>query len=311
MQAEEVQGGERLDAQNPRTREAAAGQPGSPTHASHRSGAPGAAANHARHHCSDRSYSAGGRERHRPPQASSSPLLPSTLSPASFGGTVPQHRNAAINSAIMSAPGPLEVASTIQTASIQRDPSPHHDVNPSTAASTREPVHVHPASSDIDDDEIPLSVLHPAPRRPQHHLPPLPDLRFEQSYLKSIEKCNSSWGVAYITLRDQVLLPLLQGTLWTLVLSGWRYWNRASQLSGQSVGARVRRWWWGVNNWKLPSLDRHDVAEKVKDVSIQFMRVCVLVDCLCSRRCNRANQKARCDSTIQPSLPMPGPTRGR
>ncbi|KAH7044613.1 hypothetical protein B0J12DRAFT_577741 [Macrophomina phaseolina] len=177
----------------------------------------------------------------------------------------------------MSAPGPLEVASTIQTASIQHDPSPHHDLNPSTAASTREPVHVHhhaaaaaSSSSDIDDDEIPLSVLHPAPRRPPHHLPPLPDLRFEQSYLKSIEKCGSGWGVAYVTLRDQVLLPLLQGTLWTLVLSGWRHWNRASQLSGQSVGARLRRWWWRVNYWKLPS--RPELAEQVKDVSFRFMR---------------------------------------
>ncbi|KAL1634426.1 hypothetical protein SLS58_010714 [Diplodia intermedia] len=176
----------------------------------------------------------------------------------------------------MAAPGPLEVASTIQTASIQRDPSPHHDINPSTAASTREPVHVHPApSSDVDDDEIPLSALHPAPR-PRgrhgghgHHLPPLPDLRFEQSYLKSIERCESSWGVAYVTLRDQLLLPLLQGTLWTLLLSGWRHWNRASQLSGASVGARVRRWWWRVNDWKMPRMMHvgtpEQVAEHVKD----------------------------------------------
>ncbi|GME28664.1 hypothetical protein GTA08_BOTSDO08093 [Neofusicoccum parvum] len=168
----------------------------------------------------------------------------------------------------MAAPGPLEFASTIQTASIQRAPSPHHDLNPSTAASTREPVHIHRhPSSDIDDDddddEIPLSALHPAPRRPPHHLPPLPDLRFEQSYLKSIAGCGSGWGVAYVTVRDQVVLPLLQGTLWTLVLSGWRHWNRASRLSGRGVGARVRRWWWGVNNWKLPAAAV--VADDVKD----------------------------------------------
>lgn len=172
----------------------------------------------------------------------------------------------------MTAPGPLEFASTIQTASLQRDPSPHHDLNPSTAADTRKPIR-RPSSSDIDsDDEIPLSALDPAPRhRGGHHLPPLPDLRFEQSYLKSISACSSNWSVAYVTLRDQLLLPLLQGTLWTLVLSGWRHWNRASQLGGRSVGARVRRWWWSVNNWKLP--DRHEVAREVKDVSVRFMRV--------------------------------------
>ncbi|KAK8203479.1 hypothetical protein BKA81DRAFT_362053 [Phyllosticta paracitricarpa] len=166
--------------------------------------------------------------------------------------------------ATMSAPGPFEVASTIQSASIQRNPDPRHDLNPSTTASTREPVHIHsPASSDVDEDEIPLSVLHRAPRH--HHLPPLPDLRFEQSYLKSIDKCETKWGVAYITFRDQVVFPLLQGTLWCLILDGWRFWNRNSQLSGQSVGARLRRWWWNVNNWKIPTLKKDKLAEDVKE----------------------------------------------
>ncbi|KAF2084067.1 DUF1770-domain-containing protein [Saccharata proteae CBS 121410] len=169
----------------------------------------------------------------------------------------------------MAAPAPLEIASTIQTASIQRDPSPSHDINPTTSASVREPVHItSPTSSSIDEDEIPASVLRPAPRH--HKLPPLPDLRFEQSYLKSIQNCNSYWSVAYITARDQVLLPLLQGTVWTLVLSGWRFWNRESQLSGKSVGARLRRWWWDVNNWKMPSAAKLD--KDVKAVSRSFLK---------------------------------------
>jgi hypothetical protein len=54
-----------------------------------------------------------------------------------------------------------------------------------------------------------------------------------------------------LTLGPQVLLPLVQGTLWTLALHGWKYWNRTTQLSGSTVGARVRRWWWGVNNWPI------------------------------------------------------------
>jgi hypothetical protein len=56
--------------------------------------------------------------------------------------------------------------------------------------------------SDVDEDEIPISVLNPVPRK--QTMPPLPDLRFEQSYLKSIEKAESWKGVAWITLRDQV-----------------------------------------------------------------------------------------------------------
>ena len=56
--------------------------------------------------------------------------------------------------------------------------------------------------SEIDEDEVPLNVLRPLPRR--NTMPPLPDMRFEQSYLKSIEKATGWEGVAYITLRDQV-----------------------------------------------------------------------------------------------------------
>ena len=41
----------------------------------------------------------------------------------------------------MAAPSiPLEIASTLQTASINRHPDPRHDLNPSTAASAKQPV---------------------------------------------------------------------------------------------------------------------------------------------------------------------------
>jgi Autophagy receptor ATG43 len=97
---------------------------------------------------------------------------------------------------------PFEIASTIQTASINRHPDPRHDLNPSTAASKREPVTISSDDiSDVGEDEIPLSVLRPLPRR--HTLPPLPDLRFEQSYLRSIEKADTWAKVAWITFRDQ------------------------------------------------------------------------------------------------------------
>ncbi|KAA6411827.1 MAG: hypothetical protein FRX48_03977 [Lasallia pustulata] len=52
-------------------------------------------------------------------------------------------------------------------------------------------------------------------------------------------------GVGWVTVRDQVVMPLVQGTLWTLALSGWRYWNREAQVGGATVGGRIRRWWGG------------------------------------------------------------------
>lgn len=91
-----------------------------------------------------------------------------------------------------------------------------------------------------------------ASSRPHQQLPPLPDLRFEQSYLRSLAAADTWWKVGLVTVRDQVLMPFVQGLLYNLAVCGWQYWNRASKLSGQSVGARVRRWWWGVNNWTIP-----------------------------------------------------------
>lgn len=99
---------------------------------------------------------------------------------------------------------PVEIASAIQSASINRHPSPRRDFNPSTAASQKQPVTIacSPAESNVAEDEIPLSILRPMPRRAT--MPPLPDLRFEQSYLKSIEGAKSWKGVLWITFRDQV-----------------------------------------------------------------------------------------------------------
>lgn len=108
----------------------------------------------------------------------------------------------------------LQIAETLQTAHINSNPSPAHDINPSTAASRKEPVVLDskgPAdyydddSIDEDDDEISVGVLHPKPR-PRHQHLPLPDLRFEQSYLRSIAKADTWWKVSWITARDQVRL---------------------------------------------------------------------------------------------------------
>ncbi|KFY21564.1 hypothetical protein V493_07301 [Pseudogymnoascus sp. VKM F-4281 (FW-2241)] len=181
----------------------------------------------------------------------------------------------------MSSSIPLEIGETLQSLSINRNPSPTHDINPSTAASEKVPVTVDEttldaesyssslAGSDIDDDEeYSYSIVRPARRR--QSLPPLPDLRFEQSYLASIAGAETYQMVAYITIRDQVILPLLQGTLWTLALQGWRHWNRGTKLSGKNAGARIRRWWWRVNNWPLDQSASSIIRSASKDKKLAF-----------------------------------------
>lgn len=64
-------------------------------------------------------------------------------------------------------------------------------------------------------------------------------------------------------------MPLIQGMAWTLIVSGWRYFNRSTKFSGQSIGAKIRRWWWETNGWKVPqgsgTLRDRGMAEKVED----------------------------------------------
>ncbi len=90
----------------------------------------------------------------------------------------------------------IQIAETIQTASIKQNPSVAHDLNPSTAASRKEPLTYVPPSSS-DDDGV-------RPARRKNNLPPLPDLRFEQSYLASISRAETRGAVLWITARDQV-----------------------------------------------------------------------------------------------------------
>lgn len=99
----------------------------------------------------------------------------------------------------------LQIPEVIQSSTIRRNPSPRHDLNPATAASEKQPVTTGPAS---DAGSIPSDIVDPSrvirPVRRRQTLPPMPDLRFEQSYLASIKDADT-WGrVAWITVRDQV-----------------------------------------------------------------------------------------------------------
>ena len=72
----------------------------------------------------------------------------------------------------------------------------------------------------------------------------------------------------------QVILPLVQGMLWTLLLSGWRYWNRGAQFQGASLGSKFRRWWWwNVNNWTIPEERQEKISVEVGEVSGSFLKV--------------------------------------
>lgn len=104
-----------------------------------------------------------------------------------------------------------EVAETIQAGHIRHHPDIYVDGAPSTAADQKERVTVespHLGDDDLlhdleDEDDIPYSVLRPVPKT-HSNLPPLPDLRFEQSYLRSIAKADTWWKVMLVTARDQV-----------------------------------------------------------------------------------------------------------
>ncbi len=149
-----------------------------------------------------------------------------------------------------------EIAETIQTASIKRAPSPAHDINPSTAASRREPLTTYAAgpSSASEEDESSPSRVRPRPR--QARIPPLPDLRFEQSYLASIRDADTPARVLWITVRDQVcwIFALMDGLVDGLVDVGVETEGWGDGEMGRWDVVDERRW--DVNGgketwWKL------------------------------------------------------------
>jgi hypothetical protein len=72
----------------------------------------------------------------------------------------------------------------------------------SHAASEEEEEEEEEDEDEDEEEDIPYSVLNPPRRKPA--FPPLPDLRFEQSYLASIRGASNWKQVGYITVRDQV-----------------------------------------------------------------------------------------------------------
>ncbi|KAF8443510.1 hypothetical protein BGX38DRAFT_1199515 [Terfezia claveryi] len=149
--------------------------------------------------------------------------------------------------------------------------SKRHHTDLSRSTTPPPPLKKHKSTHDIDHSDldsetgadaeetasISSSILHrhhdPSHGHRRAHLPPLPDLRFEQSYLASIGSANGdSWRIFLITIRDQVVFPLVQGMVFSLGMAGWRAWNSRARFLGRGLGARVRRRWWGWNRWEIP-----------------------------------------------------------
>lgn len=109
---------------------------------------------------------------------------------------------------------------------------------------------------EVDDEELDIfgdELPYRKNRRLTSSLPKIPDLRFEQTYRKSIESANGVWWkIALITIRDQVLMTLAQGFLWQLTLVGVKSWRLAVAAKGSSAGqtylGRISNWWAKVNN---------------------------------------------------------------
>ncbi len=61
------------------------------------------------------------------------------------------------------------------------------------------------------------SYSHPKHDMPKRRKPTviIPDLRFEPTYLAKLAAADPGWqSVVWVTMRDQVVSPLLQGVLW-------------------------------------------------------------------------------------------------
>lgn len=160
-------------------------------------------------------------------------------------------------------PGALLAETLITDTHLNQNPS----TQPQTAFDSYHPLHI-PASHrhkyrDPDDSDFEesgtddtASISSSILDRPssafgyrRQSLPPLPDLRFEQSYLASIAPANGVWWkIILITLRDQVVMALLQGMGFKLATLGWRKWNSGVRFVGNSAGGKKcpslssRRW---------------------------------------------------------------------
>jgi hypothetical protein len=160
-------------------------------------------------------------------------------------------QTAAQDSHIIGHPSPSwDIAPAIaadRAPSIVRDALPSIQFSSSRAELLRLSQHPHKQEDDDDDETVSEISLEdpphpPSERKPRRqNLPPIPDLRFEQSYLKQLEAAKGSvlWMVI-ITIREQVLFPGIQGFLWALGMAGIRTLRTRQAENGKEWGGWIR-----------------------------------------------------------------------
>lgn len=163
----------------------------------------------------------------------------------------------------------------VQDSHIIHHPLPSRDIAPSTSAdrapvsivrdalppiqfsSSRAELHClsqhHHEQGEDDDETVSEVSLEDSPHPPSERkhrrpiLPPIPDLRFEQSYLKQLEAAKGSvlW-IIIITIREQVLFPGIQGFLWALGMAGIRTLRTRQAENGREWGGWIRNFFGGL-----------------------------------------------------------------
>jgi hypothetical protein len=133
----------------------------------------------------------------------------------------------------------LVFQTAVQETHLIHDPS-SQDIAPQTAADN--PIRIRnvlPPIRFTSQDEDSESVISVDTRK--RKLPVIPDLRFEQAYLKQLDAAKGSvfWMVV-ITIREQILLPGVQGFLWALGMAGIRTLRVQQAESGRAWGTYLR-----------------------------------------------------------------------
>ncbi len=110
----------------------------------------------------------------------------------------------------------------------------------------RKPIEIHldDESDDEDPSDGPEAV--PASHRERRaggllNGQPIPDLRFEQTYLASLRRTDLSWySIFRVTLIDYLMFPMFQGLLWTLAVASLRHLRGTTTKSGRQFGQVLR-----------------------------------------------------------------------
>ena len=130
-----------------------------------------------------------------------------------------------------------EAAKSIQDVHINQSPE-LEDITPAVDASAHELL-----NNEVTEPSRSTPSAH---HRRRHHgpaLPPIPDLRFEPSYLAGLTRAQGSWNkAAWLTIRDQVIYPGLQGFGVALATIAFRSLILRQKESGTAWGLYIRDW---------------------------------------------------------------------